>query len=353
MNTVLPVFPSPERDSVGAITICAMSESSTTSELVAAIDLELWRSGSDAERQSVQRLVDKALTNIGFLIVTNHGFPSETIDELRASSHDVFSLPTDTKARYKQGDGIGGPGWCPIGVEANAYASGQETPPDLKEAWSVAPLGEGAMVPTSHGPIRSNNVFPDEVPGFEPAVRAYLDAGMALTAELFELLALAIGEPPDTFSKLCATPLHTLNLTWYPPLVDGDDIVEAEPNQFRIGPHCDFGTITILHREPSDPPLQVQHPDGSWNDLPHVPDSFIVNVGDQLAYWSGDHWRSNPHRIEAPAGEAAEVGRLSLVLFVETDVGAILQPIGKPDAEPMDAVEFLTGKLAAIDMSIS
>ncbi len=329
-----------------------MSESSAVSQLVPEIDLEKWRNGSDGERHAVEMLVDQALTEIGFLIVTNHGVPDELIAQIRARSHQVFALPTESKAQYLQGDGIGGPGWCPIGVEANAYASGQETPPDLKEAWSVAPLGEGAMVPTSHGPIPSSNVFPDEVPEFESAITGYMEAGIALTAELFELLALAIGEPPDTFSKLCSTPLHTLNLTWYPPLIDGADVVEPEPNQFRIGPHCDFGTITVLHREPSDPPLQVQHPDGTWTDLPHVPGAFIVNVGDQLAYWSGDRWRSNPHRIQAPIGESAREGRLSLVLFIETDVGAMLQPIGRPHAEPMDAVEFLTGKLAAIDMAI-
>ncbi|MEM9748009.1 MAG: 2OG-Fe(II) oxygenase family protein, partial [Actinomycetota bacterium] len=192
----------------------------------------------------------------------------------------------------------------------------------------------------------------DEVPEFEPAMRRYLEAGMRLSTELFELMACAAGVPADTFTRLCSDPLNNLNLTWYPPLVVGDETVEPEPDQFRIGPHSYFGTITVLHREPSDPPLQVQLPDGGWEDLPHVPDAFIVNTGDQLAYWSGGRWRSNPHRIPAPTGDAARVGRLSLVLFVETDVGAMLEPIGRPGDEPMDATEYLIDKLVAIDTAV-
>ena len=319
---------------------------------VALVDLGRWRNGDEFDRRAIERQVDTALRQVGFFIVVNHGIADDTIEDLRAACADVFALPPATKARFRQHAGIGSPGWIPIGSEANAYASGQVAPPDLKEAWTVGDMAEGAVTPTSRGTIPVVNVFPDDVPGFEPSVRRYLDAGLELSAELFVLLAAAAGQPADTFTRLCSRPLHNLNLTWYPPLVDGDEVVPPAPGQFRIGPHADFGTITVLHREPSDPPLQVQVPDGEWKDLPHVPDSFIVNVGDQLAYWSAGRWRSNPHRIPAPTGDAARSGRLSLVLFVETDLGAMLQPLGRPELEPLDAVSFLTSKLAAIDTAL-
>ena len=329
-----------------------MTADPTSVLTVPEIDIERWRTGDAAARADIQQQVDTALATTGFLVITNHGVPDQLVSDVRDTSAEVFALPTETKATYRQSAGIGGPGWCPIGAEANAYASGEETPPDLKEAWSIAPIGEGAMVPTSRGIKPSHNLFPAEVPAFEGAVRGYLDAGMALAQDLFELLALAAEVPADTFAKLCSSPLHTMNLTLYPPLVNGDDVIEPKPNQYRIGPHCDFGTITILHREPSDPPLEVQTLDGSWIAVPDVPGAFVVNVGDQLAYWSGGRWRSNPHRILAPVGDSARESKLSLVLFIETDVGAMLQPIGQPDAEPMDAVQFIVDKLAAIDMAI-
>lgn len=328
------------------------TEHATTTNVVPLIDMAQWRSGDPDERRRTAEEVDSALTEVGFLIVTNHGIPNELIDDVRSACDDVFALPPETKLRYRQTDGIGGPGWTPIGAEANSYASGQASPPDLKETWTVGPVAPGALVPTSLGVIPVENKFPAEVPAFEPTVKRYLDAGVALSSELLELMAVAANVPADTFNLQCTPPLHNLNLTWYPPMTDGDKVTEPEPGQFRIGPHSDFGTITILHREASDPPLQVQLADGTWADLPHVPDALVVNTGDQVAYWSGGRWRSNPHRIPAPTGEAAREGRLSLVLFLETAMDAMLQPIGRPDDPAMDAVQFLIDKLVAIDTAI-
>lgn len=328
------------------------TDDSPAASIVPLIDMEQWRSGDPEERRQTAEAVDTALTEVGFLIITNHGVANDLIDDVRSACADVFALPAENKLRYRQGDGIGGPGWTPIGAEANAYASGKASPPDLKETWTVGPCAPGALVPTSLGVIPVNNVFPAEVPEFEPAVKSYINAGVALSSELLELMAVAADLPPETFNLQCTPPLHNLNLTWYPPMTDGDDVLEPEPGQFRIGPHSDFGTITILQREASDPPLQVELVDGTWADLPHVPDALIVNTGDQVAYWSGGRWRSNPHRIPAPTGEAAREGRLSLVLFLETAMGAVLQPIGRPDDEPMDAVQFLIDKLVAIDTAV-
>ncbi len=318
--------------------------------IVPLIDLDRWRSGDAEARDETARAVDEALRDVGFLIITNHGVPAEVIEAARHASADAFALPADEKQRCRQTNGTGGPGWTPIGAESNSYASGQPAPPDLKETWTISSVAEGAVVPTSMGVIPVENQFPSEVPAFEEAMTAYLEAGLALSAELFELLAVAADLPPDTFLQQCRDPLHNLNLTWYPPIAD--DMAEPAPGQFRIGPHSDFGTITVLQREASDPPLQVQLADGSWADLPHVPDSLIVNTGDQLAYWTGGRWRSNPHRIPAPTGAAARQGRLSLVLFLETDLGAMLEPIGRPGEEPMDAVQYLIDKLIAIDTSL-
>ncbi|MEM9566411.1 MAG: 2-oxoglutarate and iron-dependent oxygenase domain-containing protein [Actinomycetota bacterium] len=316
------------------------------------IDVGRWRAGDEHERRTIARQVDACLRETGFLIIVEHGISDELIGEVRRLSREAFALSPEVKGRYRQRQGIGSPGWTPIGSEANAYASGEASPPDLKEAWTVGPVEPGDVVATSLGVIPVENRFPAEVPDFESVVTEYVRAGVALSTDVFELLAHAAELPTDTFLARCRTPLHNLNLTWYPPIDQVAGISEPAPGQFRIGPHSDFGTITLLQREESDPPLQIQLVDGSWIDLPHVPGAIVVNTGDQLAYWSGDRWRSNPHRIPAPVGEAATRGSLSLVLFLETDVDAMLQPVGHPEREPMDATGFLIDKLAAIDMDM-
>ncbi len=310
------------------------------------IDLGRWRYGDDDDRESVARQVDAALRTSGFLLIIGHGIAPSAIDDARRAAAAAFALPVTTKHRFRQRYGIGSPGWTPPGGEANGYANGEATLPDLKESWTVGPPGPSGQTVTPAGLVTTPNTYPTEVVGFESAIDRYVKAGLGVAAELFALLAAAAEVPPDTFLRHCGSPLYTLNLTWYPP-VDGR--AEPKEDQYRIGPHCDFGTITVLHREESDPPLQVQVPDGTWHDLPHVDEALVMNVGDMLAYWSGGRWRSNPHRILAPTGDAAQVDRLSLVLFVEADVDAMLAPLGQPNEEPMDSLEFLRQKLEAID----
>ena len=105
---------------------------------------------------------------------------------------------------------------------------------------------------------------------------------------------------------------------------------EPADGQYRIGPHTDFGTITLLDRQPGVSGLQVLSADGAWLDAPYLPGSLTINVGDLIARWSGGRWRSNLHRILAPSPDAPAEELISLVLFMETNVGAVVAPLPPP-----------------------
>ncbi len=80
---------------------------------------------------------------------------------------------------------------------------------------------------------------------------------------------------------------------------------EPEPGQFRIGPHTDFGTVTVLDRQPGAGGLQVYTDEGGWEDAPYdPPDAVTVNIGDLLEYWSGKRWPSGRHRVLPPQADA-------------------------------------------------
>jgi isopenicillin N synthase-like dioxygenase len=244
---------------------------------------------------------------------------------------------------------VSGRGWLPPGVEANGYAEGTETPPDLKESFAV-----GADEPTGDADVDSYwfqpNVFPTEVPALETAVVAYLGHMRALADELLTLCAVALGLEAGFFTRHTGHATHTMNLNWYPPVaVTG----APEPGQFRIGPHTDFGTVTILDREPGRGGLQVWTEQDGWEDAPFVPGAFTVNTGDLLARWSGDRWKSNRHRVLPPQAEAPDEDLVSLVYFYEADHDTVVQalqpPIGKAnDYPPVVAADFLRERLDAI-----
>jgi isopenicillin N synthase-like dioxygenase len=141
-----------------------------------------------------------------------------------------------------------------------------------------------------------------------------------------------------------------MNINWYPPMTLAG---RPEPGQFRIGPHTDFGTLTVLDREPGRGGLQVWTEQDGWEDAPYVPGTFTINTGDLLARWSGARWKSNRHRVLPPQAEAPDEDLVSLVYFYEADHDAVIEslqpPIGKPnDYPPVVSAQFLKKLLDAI-----
>ena len=172
----------------------------------------------------------------------------------------------------------------------------------------------------------------------------------ALADQLLIIAANALDLPGDFFTRHTTHSTHTLNINWYPPMT-----LAGPPaaGQYRIGPHTDFGTFTILDREPGKGGLQVWSPAGDWEDAPHGPDAFTINAGDLLARWSGDRWKSNRHRVLPPQAEAPDEDLVSLVFFYEADwdamVTSLQPPIGRPSAyQPVLASAVLCRLLDAI-----
>lgn len=320
----------------------------TADGYVPSIDLRPWFDGGPSGRAEVARRVDEALRTAGFLLVTRHGVAAALRAEVRALARDFFALPEDVKARYAVG--VGGRGWIPPGAEANGYAEGTETPADLKESHSFAaddPTGDPAVDDVWFAP----NVWPAEVPALRGALTEYLGAMRALSDELLSVCAVALGLPGDHFAAYLRHPTFGFNLNWYPPI---RRVGPPEDGQYRIGPHTDFGTVTVLDREPGLGGLQVFTADGEWVDAPFDPDAFTINIGDLMARWTGDRWRSTRHRVLAPPADAVDEDLLSLVYFYEADHDAVVEslppPIGGTTYPPVVWGDYLRAKLAAISV---
>ncbi len=315
-------------------------------DYVPIIDLRPWYDGSD--RLGVAARVDDALRTAGFLLVTGHGVPDGLRAEVRSAAREFFSLPETAKARYAVG--VGGRGWLPPGVEANGYAEGTATPADLKESYSLAaedPTGDPDVDREWFRP----NVWPDEVPRLRPALTEYLGRMRTLSQDLMSVCAVALGLPGDHFAPYLTHPTYGFNLNWYPP---PRRVGTPRSGQYRIGPHTDFGTVTILDREPGLGGLQVYTADGEWVDPPFDPAAFTINIGDLMARWTGDRWRSTRHRVLAPPPAASEEDLLSLVYFSEVDHNAVIEslpaPIGSNSYPPVVWGDYLRAKLAAISI---
>jgi isopenicillin N synthase-like dioxygenase len=314
--------------------------------MIATVDISRWRAGGSAA-EAVAAEVDESLQQAGFILVTGHGVDQSLAAAVRTASRDFFTQPLEVKQRYSVP--VGGHGWIGPGAEANGYSEGTETPPDLKESYSL-----GAETATGDPDVDriwfAPNVWPDEAPGWQSLVTEYTDAVRRLSDDLLALFAHALGLPSNPWAVLSDRPTWTMNINHYPPV---SVVGEPEPGQFRIGPHTDFGTVTVLDREPGAGGLQVYSEAGGWEDAPYDPDALTVNIGDLLEYWSGRRWPSGRHRVLPPQPEAPEEDLVSLIYFYEANHDALVTPLAPPVGKvdglaPVTSSDFIKERLDAI-----
>ncbi len=313
---------------------------------IPTVDLRPWLDGGEDDRRAIARTVDGALQTAGFLLVTGHGVDVELRGGVREAARRFFALPADVKRAYEAK--VGGRGWLGPGAEANGYSEGTETPPDLKESLTFA-THEPFADPEVNAEWYAPNVWPAEVPELRTLGEEYLARMADLEKELLSLLGYALGLERDFFSRHMDHPTYGFNINWYP----GTEVLgDPEPGQFRIGPHTDFGTVTILDRQAGKGGLQVYTDEGGWQDAPFDPAAFTINIGDLMARWTGDRWRSGRHRVLPPPTDAPAEELMSLVYFGEctpgTTVESVPPPVGRVAYPPVDSHVYLREKLDAI-----
>jgi isopenicillin N synthase-like dioxygenase len=314
---------------------------------VSTIDLGPWFAGTVDGKASVAAQLDSALQSVGFFLVTGHGVSRADRTAVRSAAREFFALPPEVKRRYAVT--VGGRGWLPPGVEANAYSEGTETPPDMKESFAVGADRKTGITEVDDFWF-ADNVWPAEVAALEQAVQTYLGRMRGLAETLLTIAVSALDQEPGFFTDQTTHSTYTLNINWYPP---ASVVGVPAPGQFRIGPHTDFGTFTVLDREPGKGGLQVWSPDGDWEDVPYDPDAFTINTGDLLARWTGDRWMSNRHRVLPVQAEAPDEDLVSLVYFYEANWDALVEslqpPVGKAnDYPPVTSADFIKRLLDAI-----
>ena len=317
--------------------------------MIATVDISRWYAGG-ADADSVATELDEGLQRAGFILVTGHGVDADLGAAVRNAAREFFDLPEEVKARYSVS--VGGHGWIAPGAEANAYAEGTETPPDLKESYSLGAetaVGDPEVDRIWFAP----NVWPDEVPHLQSLVNRYTAAMRRLADDLLALTAHALRLPDNPFATLADRPTWTMNINHYPPI---SSVGEPEPGQFRIGPHTDFGTVTILDREPGAGGLQVFSDEDGWSDAPYDQAALTVNIGDLLEYWSGRRWPSGRHRVLPPQPHAPEEDLVSLIYFYEANHDALVRPLEPPIGRvsglaPVTCSAFIKKRLDAITVS--
>ncbi len=223
---------------------------------------------------------------IGFFLVVDHGIDAGLTEAVFDMMHRFFALPDEDKARIDKRASRHFRGWEPVGTEFT------NNRPDIREQidiWSEWP----ALAPDVHPPylrlLGPNQWLPDEVLANHRALSLrWFDALARLADRLLAALSVGLGLDGGHLRRFFGQqPMSLAKFIHYPPTPAGGAGVNA---------HHDAGFLTVLAPGPT-PGLQVQNPDGDWIDVPVVPDSFVINLGEMLQGVTGNYLVATPHRV--------------------------------------------------------
>jgi isopenicillin N synthase-like dioxygenase len=308
-----------------------------------------------ASRDCTSLVVDAlrlACEDTGFFLVTGHGVAAEKIDAVVAASHSFFALPLELKARSV----TGGPrGYHPQSEAALARSRGETSPPDLVEVYSVGRFDDpGEALRSGLRPgaeaYFAPNAWPAQLPGFRPAFEQYYGALEKLANDLLSLFALALGLERTWFADKADRHISNLMVNYYPAQFEA-----PLPGQLRRGAHSDWGSLTVLFQDDSPGGLEILNHSGDWEPVPAVPGTFVVNIGDLLAMWTNDRWRSTVHRVVNPSRVDADRARVSIPYFHQPNFDAVIECIPScraagevPRHAPTTSGAWLQSMLAAV-----
>ena len=322
---------------------------------VTPIDLRPFRDGDAADRRAVAAQFDRAGRTSGFFAVTGHGIDRALLDEMLAVTTGFFDQPLASKAELVVEDRAANRGYAPEGTEALSYSIGeQDLPPDLFEAFNVGreltPAQERDPYYAMHRDrYFAPNVWPSQPTGFRDTWLAYWEAVEALAMDIMAAAALALDLPADHFVPSLDRSISVMRANNYRRRAGAPS---PAPGQMRMGAHTDYGSITVLLADPV-PGLQLRADDGTWHDVLPPADGFLVNLGDLLAEWTNDRWRSTMHRVvPPPAGTGGPVRRRSIAWFQQPNWDAVIECLptccddaNPPRYEPVTSGDHLMAKL--------
>jgi isopenicillin N synthase-like dioxygenase len=278
-------------------------------EEIPVIDVSGVLSGAPGAVERAAAQLRHAYEDVGFWFMAGHDVPQSLIDRSFAEARRFHALPLETKMALKANQH--NVGYLPMRGSTTRHSKlNANNKPNLLQGFLIK-----RDLPADHPDViagklyRSQNQWPDDLPGFRETCVAYCDAVEGLALRLLPVYASALDLPPDYFVPAFLEPQYTLRLAYYP----AQEVVEE--NEFGIAPHIDSTFMTLLAQN-RVPGLEVRTNSGRWIEAPAMPGTFLVNSGELLRRWTNDRFIATPHRVINRSGG----DRYSIPFFFDASI---------------------------------
>jgi isopenicillin N synthase-like dioxygenase len=271
---------------------------------------------------NIVRSIYQACTEVGFFYITNHGVAQSLVADLVAQGEVLFALPDEIKNSLLVDQRMRG--YLPL--RYRSYEGEERAGTSHQEGFWIGHETTADPAYPLHGP----NQWPRDLSGFQASMTAYFESIEKLSRRLLELFALALELPADRLISNFNSPNSRLKLNHYPPQKD-----PVSDNNIGVVPHSDSGCFTILWQDDNGG-LEVQNHQGDWVEAPPISDSFVVNIGNIMQYWSNGLFSSTPHRVINRNGE----DRFSIPFFVNPDHQTVIEPLYQTNQPGFKTFEY-------------
>uniref|UniRef100_A0A8H7TT03 Non-haem dioxygenase N-terminal domain-containing protein n=1 Tax=Bionectria ochroleuca TaxID=29856 RepID=A0A8H7TT03_BIOOC len=251
------------------------------------VTLDLSKFDQPGGKEALANQLFKALQEVGFFYIVNFGLSQEDVDKQFAIGKNLFELPTEEKLKYRADLENGGyNGYKPLGL--------REVTPGIFDNTEIFNIPK--FIPELDRPQPSIEKFARHI-------------HHNVVQKLLALFAIILELPEDHFSHFhrydALSDCHLRYMKYHA----RDAETNARLNNVWVKGHTDFGSLTLLFRQPVAA-LQVRGQDGGWK-------WFLTN----------GFLRSSIHRVVAPPADQAHVDRLGVLYFVRPEDKLELRPV--------------------------
>jgi isopenicillin N synthase-like dioxygenase len=174
--------------------------------------------------------------------------------------------------------------------------------------------------------LDERNRWPDGVPGFRDSMVEFFEVFSSLADRtlglLHDVLELSERARPQISSDRHSS---TVRLNHYPvgdPVPEGERSGIVELGDVALGQHTDPGVLTLLLQDQTGG-LQTESTALGWIDVPPVPGTIVVNLGDCMQAWTNDRYRAAVHRVVP----MTEMRRFSIPYFSNPNRDSVIEPV--------------------------
>ena len=302
------------------------------------LELADWRAGGTARAAFVADLQSACShPQSGFFYLrVGEAIPTEVTDNALRAAEQFFELPLERKLEIDLQESPHYRGFAQLGTETTAAVTdlreyvelGDERPAPV--AASSGGRAEPEQLPPYMRMGIGPNQWPRDPPQFEAAMSEYFRACRVVADEVMMGLSVALQlDPEELARRFCPAPLGA-HVRYKPACYRsrayaGRANVEVEDLSQGLGPHKDFGFLSLLLQN-EVPGLQVQRAsDGVWLSAPPVPGMLVVNLGEMAELVSDGAFVASTHRVLPPAPGGA--ARVSIPVFYNPSLDSIVSPV--------------------------